>query len=104
MPRRFEDYAPRRLAHVRQAGGGARGDHHDVARTPCTVTHDVGGVLSVIRGSADLARGKLEPGHPANEDIARIARSCEEVAMLAMELRRMVCAPDVPYTLAELEA
>jgi hypothetical protein len=64
-----------------------------MARTPCTVTHDVGGVITVIRGSADLARAKLEPNHPASADVARIARSCEEVAALAMELRRMVCAP-----------
>jgi hypothetical protein len=65
-----------------------------MARTPCTVTQNVGCVLTVIRGSADLARGKLEPSHPAIEDLARITRSCEELAALAMELRRMVCAPD----------
>ena len=65
-----------------------------MARTPCTVAHDVAGVLTVIRGSAELARTKLEPNHPATADIARIARSCEEIAAFAMELRRLVCAPE----------
>jgi hypothetical protein len=103
MPRRDEDYARRRLAHLRQTAVAARDDHRSVARTPCTVTHDVGGLLAVIRGSADLARGKLEASHPANADLARIARSCEEMASLAMELRRLVCAPDTPGALVDLD-
>ena len=74
-----------------------------MARTPCNVTHDVGCVLTVIRGSAELARAKVEPGHPANEDLARIARSCEELASLAMELRRLVCAPDTADALLDLD-
>ena len=72
-----------------------------MARTPCTIAHDVSGVITVIRGSADLARAKLEPNHPASADVARIARSCEEFAALAMELRRMVCVSDAA---AELES
>jgi hypothetical protein len=63
-------------------------------RTPCRIAHDFGGAITVIRGSADLARAKLDPNHPASADVARIARSCEEVAALAMELRRMVCEPN----------
>jgi len=65
-----------------------------MARTPCTVANEFSGAVAVIRGSADLARMKLEPNHPATADVARIARSCEEVASLAMELRRLVCAAD----------
>ena len=63
-------------------------------RTPCRIAHDVSTAVTAIRGSADLARAKLEPNHPALADVARITRSCEEVAALAMALRRMVCAPD----------
>jgi len=43
----------------------------------------------VIRGSADLARMKLEPNHPAASDIARIIRACENLGALAMELRAL---------------
>jgi hypothetical protein len=91
------------LAHLSQAADASRDDDRSVARTPCNVTHDVGCVLTVIRGSAELARAKVEPGHPANEDLARIARSCEELATLAMELRRLVCAPDTPDALLDLD-
>ena len=69
-------------------------------RTPCTVAYDLRAALTVIRGSADLARGKLEPNHPATVDIARIARSCEDVAALAMELRTLVCAAEAAAELA----
>jgi signal transduction histidine kinase len=62
-----------------------------VSRTPCTIAHDLRGVINVVRGSADLARGKLEPNHPAGDDIARIIRACEEIAALTMELRAMSC-------------
>ena len=55
------------------------------------VAHDFRGVTNVMRGSADLARGKLEPDHPALTDIARIIRACEEAAALRMELRAMSC-------------
>ncbi len=68
-----------------------RDDPEGVARTPCNVAHDLRGVINVVRGSADLARVKLEPNHPAGTDIARINRACEEVAALAMELRAMTC-------------
>ena len=62
-----------------------------VARTPCTIAHDYRGVITVMRGSADLARGKLEANHPAMIDIARIIRACEEAAALSMELRALTC-------------
>ena len=62
-----------------------------MARTPCSVAHDLRGVVNVVRGSADLARVKLEPDHPAAEDITRIIRACEEAAALGMELRAMTC-------------
>jgi signal transduction histidine kinase len=62
-----------------------------VARTPCTIAHDLRGVLNVVRGSADLARAKLEPDHPAGADIVRIIRACEQVGALTMELRAMSC-------------
>jgi signal transduction histidine kinase len=62
-----------------------------VARTPCTISHDLRGIVNVVRGSADLARAKLEPNHPAAADLTRISRSCEEVAALVMELRAMTC-------------
>jgi hypothetical protein len=60
-----------------------------VARTPYTIAHDYRGVITMMRGSADLARGKLEPNHPALIDIVRIIRACEEAAALTMELRAM---------------
>ncbi len=62
-----------------------------MARTPYTIAHDYRSVTNVMRGSADLARGKLEPDHPALTDIARIIRACEEAAALTMELRAMSC-------------
>ena len=62
-----------------------------MARTPCAISHDLRGVINVVRGSADLARGKLEPDHPAGPDIARIIRACEDLAALTMELRAMTC-------------
>lgn len=62
-----------------------------MARTPCRVSHDLRGVVSIVRGSADLARAKLEPHHPATADIARIMRACEEAAALTMELRALTC-------------
>jgi hypothetical protein len=60
-----------------------------VARTPSTIAHDLRGVVNVVRGSADFARGKLDPNHPAASDIARIACACEEAAALTSELRAM---------------
>jgi signal transduction histidine kinase len=60
-----------------------------VARTERTISHDLGGVINVIRGSADLARMKLEPNHPAAPDIARVIRACENLGALAMELRAL---------------
>jgi hypothetical protein len=62
-----------------------------VDRTPCTIAQELRGVINVVRGSADLARVKLEPNHPAAPDIARIIRACEDVAALTMELRAMSC-------------
>ena len=62
-----------------------------MARTPCRVAHDLRGVVSIVRGSAALARGKLEPNHPAVADVARIIRACEEAGALGMELRAMSC-------------
>ena len=72
--------SPRRLTYMRHARGARRSDDRSVARTPCTIAHDYRGVTNVMRGSADLARGKLEPNHPALTDIARIIRACEEAA------------------------
>ena len=70
-----------------------------MARTPCTIAHDLRGVTNVVRGSADLARVKLEPNHPASADIVRIIRACEEFAALTMELRAMSCVNVAPTTL-----
>ena len=63
-----------------------------MARTTCTISDDLRGVINVVRGSADLARVKLDPHHPATPDIARIVRACEELGALAMELRALGCA------------
>jgi hypothetical protein len=60
-----------------------------MARTTCTISDDLRGVINVVRGSADLARTKVDPHHPAMPDIARIARACEELSALAMELRAL---------------
>src|SRR3954451_6540191 len=72
-------------------GTARRREHECVAKTPCTIAQELRGVTNVVRGSADLARVKLEPDHPAAPDIARIIRACEEFAALAMELRAMAC-------------
>jgi hypothetical protein len=60
-----------------------------VARTTFTISDDLSSVVNVIRGSADLARVKLEPNHSAAQDVARIIRACEDVGELAMELRAL---------------
>jgi len=92
----------RRLAHLRQAVPPSAGDHERVERTACAISNDLRGVINVVRGSADLARGKLEPDHPAAADVARINRACEELAALTMELRAMSVstAPRPPTTAA----
>ena len=76
---------------MRQARRARHRDHRSVVRTPCTIAHDYRGVINVMRGSADLARAKLEPNHPALTDIARIIRACEDAAALTMALRAMSC-------------
>lgn len=60
-----------------------------MARTPCRVSHDLRGVINIVRGRADLAREKLDPDHPAAVDIARIVRACKEAGALMLELRSM---------------
>ena len=65
-----------------------------MARTAYAISHDYRSVISVIRGSADLARTKLDPDDPAAADVARIIRACEEAAALTMELRALVCVRD----------
>jgi len=64
-----------------------------MASSLCGIAHDLGSVITVIRGSADLARNKLEPDDSAQPDITRIVAMCEEAASLVMALRAQVCPP-----------
>jgi signal transduction histidine kinase len=75
-----------------------------MARAAHNISHDLRSVVNVVRGSADLARMKLEPDHPAAVDIARINRACEELAALTMELRAMCVSTVTPPTSAPAEA
>ena len=61
-------------------------------KTSRAISDDLRHVITIVRGSADLARAKLDPEHPAAPDIARIIRCCEEAAALTMELRALGCA------------
>jgi signal transduction histidine kinase len=65
--------------------------HRDMARTPCEIAHDFGNVMTVIRGSVDLAQGQIDETHPAVRDLSRIARAADEAAALTRELRSIVC-------------
>jgi signal transduction histidine kinase len=60
-----------------------------VPKTSCSISDELRNVITIVRGSADLARTKLEPEHPAAQDVARIIRCCEEAAALTMELRAL---------------
>ena len=62
--------------------------------TPCSIAEDLSTEIIVIRGSAELALGELEPDHPAVADIDRILRSCEEAAARVAQLRTLACSPD----------
>ena len=62
--------------------------------TPCSIAEELSTDIIVIRGSAELALGELEPGHPAVADVDRILRSCEEAAARLAQLRSLACSPD----------
>jgi len=65
-----------------------------MARTPCEIAHDFGNVMTVIRGSVDLAQGQIDENHPAARDLSRIARAADEAAALTRELRSVACEDD----------
>jgi hypothetical protein len=62
-----------------------------VARTPCDIAHDFAGLITVIRGSIELARRDLDVTHPAYGHLERIFGAAEDAAVLTKELRAAVC-------------
>jgi signal transduction histidine kinase len=79
---------------------------HDVAcikgvtRTACDIAHDFANVLSVIRGSADLMKRRIDADHPAAESLDRILLAVQEAATLTGELRAVACnerPADLPW-------
>jgi hypothetical protein len=68
-----------------------------VERTPCDIAHDFSNVVTVICGSAELARRAIEASHPAWPHVERIITATEQVVVLTKELRSKVCDPlDLP--------
>jgi len=54
-----------------------------------TIVHELSNVLTVIRGSAELAKGKLEPDHPAYRDIDNAAYAADRAVELTRELMEL---------------
>jgi hypothetical protein len=82
------------MACLCQAGGERREHHGCVAKTPCSIAQELSTDVIVMRGSAELALGALEPDHPAVRDIGRIIASADEAAARVAELRHLACCPN----------
>jgi signal transduction histidine kinase len=70
-----------------------------VARTTLDIAHEFDNVISVIRGSADLAKRRLDSDHPAAADLSRILRVSDEALELTQELREVMCEEDGSWAL-----
>ena len=51
-----------------------------------TIVHELSNVMTVIRGSTELAKGKLEPDHPAYRDVDNAAYAADRAVELTREL------------------
>ena len=51
-----------------------------------TVAHDLGNVVTRVRGFAELAMRHLEEGHPARDDLKVVTDAADEAWKLAREL------------------
>ena len=51
-----------------------------------SIVHELTNVLTVIRGSAELAKRKLEPDHPAHRDVDNATYASERAFELTREL------------------
>jgi hypothetical protein len=65
-----------------------------VRETPCSIAQELSTDIIVMRGSAELALGALEPNHPAVGDIGRIIAAAEEAAARVATLRDLACCPN----------
>jgi hypothetical protein len=65
-----------------------------VPETPCSIARELSTDIIVMRGSAELALGALEPDHPAVGDIGRIIASTDEAAARVAALRSLACCPN----------
>ncbi len=50
------------------------------------IAHDFNNILQAVRGFADLARGDLDPGHPAATSVDEIAKAGDRAAKLVDQL------------------
>jgi hypothetical protein len=69
-------------------------DHGYVPETPCSIAQELSTDIIVMRGSAELALGALEPNHPAVGDIGRIIAAAEGAAARVATLRDLACCPN----------
>ena len=71
-----------------------------VTRTACDIAHDFANVLSVIRGSADLMKRRINADHPEAAALDRILLAVQEATALTRELQAAACnerPADLPW-------
>jgi signal transduction histidine kinase len=51
-----------------------------------TIAHELSNTLTVIRGSTEFAMEKLEPDHPARQDVDNATRAADRAFQLTREL------------------
>jgi len=54
-----------------------------------SIVHELANVLTVIRGSAELAKHKLELDHPASRDVDNAAYAADRAVELTRELMEL---------------
>ena len=82
------------MACLGQARCERRDQDGTVPETPCSIAEELSTDIIVMRGSAELALGALEPNHPAVGDIGRVIASADEAAARVAELRDLACCPN----------
>jgi signal transduction histidine kinase len=51
-----------------------------------TIAHELSNALTVIRGSTELAMHKLEPDHPARQDVDNATHAADRAFLLTRKL------------------
>ncbi len=62
-----------------------------LARLSGGIAHDFNNLLTVILGFVDIARGELEPRHPADSALAEVEKASERAAQLTRRLLAFAC-------------